>query len=340
MANPKTRGRKPGRGALMMVGMLLVGAAAAVGTILVLGDVKLPFLNRSVQAQASKKTEDRTGKVAVPILVRTVAAYTSVPKTSLIDPKTQQFVVKWLDAEAVKEKGFVTDVNEILGRVMSRDKEPGYAFKESDFLPKGTRPGPAAGIEPGMRGMSVSVDKIAGLRGLKRGDRFDLMAAKSATKAGGSHGDKSNMSPAAAAARADQQLWGASNKVLVQNGKIVVPFPIPGQEGARGKNAEVYIQVADSEVDPLTEALAVGAELTCALRSGLPGAGATPLPLADAPAEESAPPVQSIEVINAGKSSLHIVEGSKADAEMLDDTASDHADDTSAVQPPKKEPHK
>lgn len=330
----------------MMVGMLVIGAAAAVGTILLLGDVKLPFLDRSVQAQASKKTEDRTGKIAVPILVRTVAAYTMVPRTSLIDPKTQQYVVRWIDAEAVKEKGFVTDVNEILGRVMARDKEPTYAFKESDFLPKGTRPGPAAGIEPGMRGMSISLDKVSGLRGLKRGDRFDLVAVKSATKNGSV--DSSQTNPAGVDARNNQKLWGASNKVLVQNGKIVVPFPVPGEEATRAKNAEVYIQVAEGEADPLTEALAVDAQLICFVRSNIPGGDATPLPLVDAPAEQSEPPVQSIEVINAGKSSVHIVEGSKADAERLDDTMGDgaadltrdHADDTSAVQPSKKEPLK
>lgn len=333
MANPKTRGRKSRRGLWMMAGLLIVGAAAAIGTILLVGDLKLPFLNRSVQAQTSKK-EDHTGKVAVPILVRTIPAYTSVPMASLVDAKTNQVRVQWLDAEQVKAKGFITSVNDIVGRVMGRDKDPGYAFKEGDFLPKGTRPGPAAGIEPGMRGMSVNVDKVSGLRGLKRGDRFDLVAVKSATKSG-SYGDKAQSTPAAVAAQADKQLWGASNKLLVQNGKIVVPFPIPGDEGARAKNAEAYIQVAESEADPLTEALAVGAQLICFVRSSRPGADGTPLPMSPPDVQADQPPIESIEVITAGKSETRIVEANK-----VDDSTSGHANETSSVQPDKKEPHK
>ncbi len=299
MAHPKTRGRQSSKNALLVIGLLLVGGVAAIGTVLMIGDVKLPFFNRTVEAK-ERKSEDLTGKVAVPLLARTIPAYTAVTLDDLYDAATKQLKATHLDPKKAEEKAFLTKIDEIVGRVMARDKEPGYAFKESDFLPKGTRPGPTAGLEPNTRGMWVNVSKIAGLRGLKRNDRFDLMAVKYAANKGRS--SEAGQNSTVAAAQADQAMWDASNRVLVQNGKIVVPFPLPGAAPSSRDKEEVFIQVTDVEADPLTDALAINAQITCFSRSSRPGGDESPLPVPPPPV-----PVESIEVISGGKSSVHVV---------------------------------
>ncbi len=298
MAHPKTRGRQSSKNALLVIGLLIVGGVAAIGTVLMIGDVKLPFFNTTVEAK-EKKSDDHNGKVAVPLLARTIPAYTSVALDDLYDATAKKLKVAYLEPKQAEEKGFLTKIEDVTGRVMARDKEPGYAFKESDFLPKGTRPGPTAGLEPNTRGMWVNVDKITGLRGLKRHDRFDLMAVKYAKNRGASD---SGLNPAVAAAQAEQGMWDASNRVLVQNAKIVVPFPLPGAAPTAKGKEEVFIQVSDVEADPLTDALAVNAQIICFSRSSRPGGDESPLPV-----PPPAAPVESIEVISGGKSSVHVV---------------------------------
>jgi hypothetical protein len=301
MAQPKTRGRKSSKNALLVVGLLLVGGVAAIGTIMMVGDMKLPFFNKTVEAR-DKKAEDHAGKIPVPLSAKTITAYTQVTMESVWDTKGQKPKVAFLDPKQSEEMGFLTKVDDIVGRVMARDKEPNYAFKETDFLPKGTRPGPTAGLEPNTRGMWINVDKISGLRGLKRNDRFDLMAVKYAGAKSRNVSREAGINPALVAEQNEQGMWDASNRVLVQNAKIVVPFPLPGAApAARGKE-EVFIQVSDLEADPLTDALAVDAQIICFSRSSRPGADESPLPTPEPPA-----PVESIEVISGGKSSVHVV---------------------------------
>lgn len=335
MAQPKSRGRKSSFSVLLMLGLLLVGGVAAIGTILLIGDVKLPFFNKTVAAK-EKKAEDHTGKIPVPLLAKTIPAYTQVALESLWEVKTQKLKIAYLDPERAKENGFITRVDDIVGRVMARDKEPGYAFKESDFLPKGTRPGPTAGLEPNTRGMWVGVDKITGLRGLKRNDRFDLMAVKYAGGKGRGGAQDSGLNPALVAAQVEQGLWDASNRILVQNAKVVVPFPSPGgTQGGKGKE-EVFIQVSEEEADPFTDALAVNAQIICFSRSSRPGADGTALPV-----PEPAAPVESIEVISGGKSSVHVVPPSDpkaAEPDELDDGES--VPETSQSTPKKDATHR
>jgi hypothetical protein len=70
----------------------------------------------------------------------------------------------------------ITNIADVIGRVLDHDKEPGYVFTEADFLPPGTREGITAGIPAGKRAVRISADKVDGLYGLHAGDRFDLLA--------------------------------------------------------------------------------------------------------------------------------------------------------------------
>ncbi|QDU27038.1 hypothetical protein ETAA8_21220 [Anatilimnocola aggregata] len=73
--------------------------------------------------------------------------------------------------------GALMSVNDIIGRVVGKDKNPGLAFNESSFLPKGTRPGLAGATPPGMQSITLESSKITGLHGLKLGDTIDLIAS-------------------------------------------------------------------------------------------------------------------------------------------------------------------
>lgn len=73
--------------------------------------------------------------------------------------------------------GAMMSVNDIIGRVVSKEKNPGLAFTESSFLPKGTRPGLAGATPPGMQSMTLESSSIAGLHGLRLGDKVDLIAS-------------------------------------------------------------------------------------------------------------------------------------------------------------------
>lgn len=330
MAKPKTRRRSSGSSVLLMLALLFVGAIAAIGTILLVGDLKLPFLNRSVAAQ-EKKNDDHTGKVAVALCARPVNAYTMVQLESLVDPRTKQARVQWIDADKAKARGFITNAGELIGRVMGRDKMAGYAFTESDFLPKGTPASPLAGIDPGMRGLYVKVEQIQGLDLLRRGDRFDLMAVKPAASSKDRSANAAYANPQVEATQADEKLWNTAKRVLVQNGKVIVPAS--ASELPRGK-PEVFIAVGQDEVEGLTSALATGTQVICVSRSSLAGVANEPL------AEPEMPlPPDSIQVISGAKSSVTIVPKSGGDESMDPSDPSDnrepHGGAQSLTNPPK-----
>lgn len=277
-----------------MLLLILVGAAAAVGTVWFVGEGRLFGRKEPVQVAAkepgpAKPKPDLTGKIKVPISARTIEAYTSVQTEDLIDPKEKDFAVRVVDAQKARENGWISDLAEIRGRVMSHDKGAGYAFTEADFMPKGTRPGPAAAIEPGSRGVWIEPKQVQGIDSLRRGDRFDLMAMVRVRDARTSGAQ----TPEAQAAAADAKAWQSSKRVLVNDGKVIVPLP---QDATRRNNAKIFVQVGEGEVNDLSDALAVNAEIVCYLRSGQPGAADGVLP---EPARPT--PVETIEVIQGGQ---------------------------------------
>ena len=122
-----------------------------------------------------------------------------------------------LDKEYVEERGILV-AEELLNRVLATDKEAGYVFFEENLLPPGTREGPTAGIEPGMRGLRVAADKIRGLHGLRRGDRFDLVANR-AVDSNKTRDAIGQVAPLVRAMQAENDAWETSTRVIVQNGR-------------------------------------------------------------------------------------------------------------------------
>src|SRR5262245_60878240 len=122
----KKRGRSSGNSVLLILVLIIVGAIAAVATVMIVNDGKL--FGSSTPQVARVEGADENGKIPVPISVRGIDAYAAVQNEDLIDPKVKDFAVVKVDAAKAKAQGFVTDITQIRGRVMGRDKLPGYAF--------------------------------------------------------------------------------------------------------------------------------------------------------------------------------------------------------------------
>jgi Flp pilus assembly protein CpaB len=223
------------------------------------------------------------GLVAVPVSVQHIPAYTSIRREHVWNMKTGEMSKVLLPPEQISETMKV-NLKDVLGRVLARDKPPGYVFTEADFLPPGSRQGLVGGIPPGKRAVRVEADQVRGLYGLNPGDRFDLIATLpidadskgNALNLGGAYGRQ-------LALQADLSNWSkqATVRVLVQNGLLVQPLttrnvPITVNTLTKGTVVktkpvqEIVIAVAPEEVAPLTEAMAVKANITTVPRSGHP----------------------------------------------------------------------
>ena len=225
----------------------------------------------------------REGMVAVPTSARTIGAYTKVTRDHVWDRQSGNISVVYVPEDQVTPV-MMTNLSNILGRVLKKEKAAGYVFTENDFLPQGARHGLVAGIPPGKRAMRVKADNVEGLFGLQRGDRFDLVAtlpidvrnAEKALKLGGPFGSQLSLN-------AELSNWHeqATVRILVQNGVLVEPMitrQVPVYVSSLTQGAitrkrpvqEIVIAVDPEEVALLTEALAVGANISCVPRSGHP----------------------------------------------------------------------
>ena len=223
------------------------------------------------------------GLVAVPISAQAIPAYTKLTRDHAWNAQKGEMAVVWLLPEQVTAS-MKTDVKNLLGRVLARDKAPGYVFTEQDFLPEGARPGLVGGIPPGKRAVRVEAGTVDGLYGLNSGDRFDLLATLPIEV----KGDNKSLEVAGAygkqlALQANLTNWGkqATVRVLVQNGVLVQPLttreiPLAVNTLTQGLIVkkkpvqEIVIAVDPDEVAPLTEAMAVKAQITTVPRSGHP----------------------------------------------------------------------
>ncbi len=256
---------------VLIILILCLGGVGSLGTLWWRGDVNLPAIDHLRDGEGPG-SPSRIGEVAVPLAAREISAYTKVRRDDFWLPETSEFATVWLDEEIVKERGIMT-AEQVLNRVLAIDKKKGYVFSEDDFLPVGTREGPSAGIEPGMRGLRVAADAIRGLHGLRRGDRFDLIATKNVESKKESGGNK--VSPLAQAAHADDEAWEeVSTRIIVQNGKLVEPVRARQSIAANGMQVkqveEAFLGVAEAEITRLTEALALGAKILCVPQTSSP----------------------------------------------------------------------
>lgn len=229
------------------------------------------------------------GQVAVLMAARDISAHARVAREDLWDARFGRPALTIRSKEFVAQSGAITDITKIVGRVLARDKRPGFVFTERDFLPEGTRPGIVAGIPAGKRALRLEAEKIGGLVGLNPGDRFDVVAtqpvdpqaagAPGALDLGGAYG--ALLSQQLALQNQTLRRQQAIVRVVVQSGVVVSPLetrnvPVSSSSLTSGLRTtprpvqEMVIAISPDEVAPLTESIAVGAQLTCLPRSGLP----------------------------------------------------------------------
>src|SRR5438309_4124327 len=158
--------RRPGRLTTMTTPMVVsIGVILAVVTVLAVTGV--PKFGSGEPSTA--------GLIAVPTAAVQISAHTRIQRDHLWDRAHARLAVIYLPPRAVTNE-MLLNISDIIGRVLDGDKQPGYVFTESDFLPRGTREGLVAGIPPGKRAIRISADRVDGLYGLNAGDRFDIVA--------------------------------------------------------------------------------------------------------------------------------------------------------------------
>lgn len=273
MAKPQTRGRSR-RFGILAISLLVLLLIGAVGVVLAASGVHVPLIS-SVFAKEGQKDEAHAGQVAVLVSPTKLLAFTALDPAAFIDPKTSDFYVAYISAKAAESAGFIRDPNQIRGRVLNHDKEPGLAFSEADFYPRGTRASQTAAVGAGHRGISLSAEKIDGLRGLKRFDCIDIVAVISNSTTAGT-APNTFVAPDVKDKTDKKKAWESTRRILAQNARILVPVPDKNPRGGSTSD-EAFVSVTEEEFAAITDALGQGAKIQCGARSGLPGGDATPM---------------------------------------------------------------
>jgi len=272
---------------IMIAGLLF--AALAAYTV-INGELRLPFGGGVVfafnqDAAESTSTAPRKGMVAVLACPRPLPAFTKITRDHLLTEEGL-FTVSVVEP-AIEQIGLFRADNQgmqqLLGRVLKREKPIGYAFSARDFLPKGTRPGPNAGIPPGKRGVWVDVSKVQGLADMHAGDLVDLVAATSDkeqskldTSVLGNLADPVMKARLQAAATQASKASNSSSWVVARNAKVITPMrsrPASSSGKKRGAEStvdEVFLAMTPADVAQFGEALAQKLTLLAAPRSSQP----------------------------------------------------------------------
>lgn len=119
---------------------------------------------------------NRDNKTKVPVTLRDMKAFSEVLRDDIYDLGLGEDSFQWVETAKV-DPDWILDMSKIRNRVLACDKEKDYPFTESDFLPEGSRTGIIGGVAEGKQGFFLDVEKIPGLRFLRQGDRFDLIAS-------------------------------------------------------------------------------------------------------------------------------------------------------------------
>ena len=223
-------------------------------------------------------------QVLVILASQSIPAYTKVGREHILLPGELRLRTQAVSSELAERDGLFTKVEEIRGRVLAKDKPAGYAFRERDFLPEGTRPGLVGGIPAGRRGLRVEAGRLLGIAGLLPGDRFDLVAAfpmPEAPVVRNPLGNRFTRGDSLAAQAFAELGPKARVEVLVHDGMIVEPLsvrqvPVSTSSLTQGLQVqtkpveELVIALMPEEVGSLLEALALEMELTVLPRSGRP----------------------------------------------------------------------
>ncbi|TWT34612.1 CpaB family protein [Blastopirellula retiformator] len=181
--------------------------------------------------------------------------------------------------------GAYLNPQDVIGRVVANEKSPGFGFTESNFLPKGTRPGLVGGVPPGMKAITLLASKLAGVHSLNLGDRIDLLAtldvdrlspnsslgsrtsATSLPRSSDKRGAKKDGPKEARLIAVDAQVISP----VFRRAKVVTSSSLT--QGTTGRNVpveEVTLAVHEADVPAVTEASVMDCEIAVIAHSARP----------------------------------------------------------------------
>ena len=180
--------------------------------------------------------------------------------------------------------GAKLNINDIIGRVVKKDKRVGLGFRDETFFPLGTPEGIAGATPPGMRTITLDATKLTGVHSLNAGDHIDLMASvaesQTVSNSKAPTGDANSLI-GATQNKNDQQ--ATQPFLLAQDAVVLKPVYVRSEaeasssltQGKRLQNVpkyEVAIAVKPDDVIPLQSALHKQLAITCIARSMQSGA--------------------------------------------------------------------
>ena len=126
---------------LALVGLAIFGIAFYSG-----------LLDPAPQPEARRSRE---GMVAIPKSLVALNAFEKIKREDIYDRELGDESYFWLPQQQVEDHPeWMTRVDQVIGRVMARDKRAEFVFSERDFLPEGSRTGLVGGVPEGSRGSS------------------------------------------------------------------------------------------------------------------------------------------------------------------------------------------
>lgn len=257
----------------------LIASLVVVGVIaIIFGVIQLGSPSGNTVAEKS-----REGLVPVPKTLVAVRAFDKVKREDIFDLSLGDDSYFWLPkAQVDAHPEWVKSVDQVIGRVMARDKSTDFVFKESDFLPEGSRTGLIGGVPIGKQGFFLDADKIPGLRFLKKGDRFDLLinlpeesrdsSAEYGLLMGGikvRDGKPIPVNGIRLLAQNAEVIALTTNKSMTTRGGLSFePKDANGRELRSDKQERVLIAISPQESVPLTEALGSEFQIHMVIQSG------------------------------------------------------------------------
>ncbi|MCH1494286.1 MAG: hypothetical protein L7U72_03575, partial [Rubripirellula sp.] len=167
--------------------------------------------------------------------------------------------------------------------VLRSDKKQDWVFQQKDFLPEGSRVGIVGGIAEGRQGFFLSSEDIPGLRFLRKGDRFDLLASTKREDSaitseygllmGGVKvlaGKPIPLNGVRILAQDAEVIALTTDSFMTTQGGLKLNETALQQNRSRASNQKehVAIAIAPEESIPLTQALADGVAIHMVTRSG------------------------------------------------------------------------
>lgn len=252
--------------------------------VLFAGSLLAFFLMQSQANEERTEKPSREGLIPVPRSLRNLVAFEKVEREDVYNREMGDESYFWLTQDAIdRNPDWITSVDQVIGRVLKSDKKQDWVFQQKDFLPEGSRTGIVGGIPKGRQGFFLSSEDIPGLRFLRKGDRFDLVASTKRDDSAATSeygllmggvkvlaGKPIPLNGVRILAQDAEVIALTTDSLMTTQGGLKLNEAALQQNRSRASNQkeQVAIAIAPEESIPLTQALADGVDIHMVTRSG------------------------------------------------------------------------